>query len=261
MLSAIWREFTHRKIPQKGVTRMNKLQEAIRKIKADTDRNELQEKLLQMLLDKEEMLGADITDEEADEAVKDVIKEHLLYALRKAAAEPGNSEDDGWDEDMEDNKKVIHRVFREMDLHYWDHVHQKGVHAFELGVSSKGKNLRVKVYLETSPKVCRIDAVFPFVADQDLAYPLCEKLLAESFPRRYGALQYDARDGELSYRYSFPITHGLHEDDFRTVFTAVVASAIASYDVVRQYAVGRFRRAEREKITCQAQKLIIELDQ
>ena len=41
----------------------------------------------------------------------------------------------------------------------------------------------------------------------------------------------------------------------------VLASAHASYDVVKQYAVGKFRKAERDTITCRAQKLIIELDQ
>ena len=68
-------------------------------------------------------------------------------------------------------------------------------------------------------------------------------------------------DGELSYRYSFSIRHGLHEDDFQNLLMAVMASAYASYDVVRLYAVARFRRPERDAIICQAQKLIIELDQ
>ena len=103
--------------------------------------------------------------------------------------------------------------------------------------------------------------MYPFQADREFVYPLCEKLAKENYPRRYGALQYDAEDGELSYRYSFPIRHGLHEDDFVAVLMAVLASAHASFDMVRQYAVGRFRRAEREDIICRAQKLIIELDQ
>lgn len=72
------------------------------------------------------------------------------------------------------------------------------------------------------------------------------------------------KDGDpnwVSYRYSFSVKHGLHEDDFRNAFMAVLISAHASYDVVKQYAVGRFRRADREEIICKAQKLIIELDQ
>jgi len=119
----------------------------------------------------------------------------------------------------------------------------------------------VKVYLESDPKVCRIDAVFPFQAEREFAYPMCEKLMKENYTRRFGALQYDERDGELSYRYSFPIRHGLQEDDFQTVLMAVMASAYASYDVIKLCAVGRFRKPERDAIICQAQKLIIELDQ
>ena len=241
---------------------MNKLQETIYKLQAEEDRDELRETLLQMLLDKEAQMGPEPSEEEAERAVMEVLKEHLMYALSKKLAESHDDDDrDVWDEDMEDNVQVIRSVFDEMDLHYRDYVHQKGVRAFELGTSNRGKTLRLKVYLESSPKVCRIDAVFPFQADKCFAYPLCEKMLSENDPRRYGALQYDARDGELSYRYSFPITHGLHQDDFRTVFLAVIASAMASYDVVRQYAVGRFRKADRDSITCKAQQLIIELDQ
>ena len=241
---------------------MNKLQEAIAKLEADENRSELNERLLQMLQEKQQELGGDISDEEADEAVGEVIKEHLLEALREVVPHvEEDDEEEDWDETMEEAMEVIHRVFRKRSWKYRDYIHQRGVKAFELGIRENGKLLRVKVYLESSAKVCRIDAVFPFQAERDFAYPMCEKLMKENYPRRFGALQYDERDGELSYRYSFPIRHGLHEDDFQTVFMAVTASAYASYDAVRQFAVGRFRKPERDAITCRAQKLIIELDQ
>lgn len=241
---------------------MNKLQEMIAKLEADADRSELNERLLQMLLEKQQELGADVSDEEAEEAAGEVFSRHLLEALRSVVPNVEEAEEDeDWSELMEDAMEVVHRVFRKRNWKYQDYTHQKGVKAFELGIRENGKLLRMKVYLESSAKVCRIDAVFPFQAEKDFAYPLCEKLVMENYPRRFGALQYDERDGELSYRYSFPIRHGLHEDDFQSVFMAVTASAYASYDVVKQYAVGRFRRPERDAITCRAQKLIIELDQ
>ena len=59
---------------------------------------------------------------------------------------------------MEDNMGVIRGVFNDMDLHYCEYVHQKGVHACEVGVTTAGKSLRIKVYLEAEAKVCRIDA-------------------------------------------------------------------------------------------------------
>lgn len=241
---------------------MNRLREQISVLEAQTDRNEMTERLLQSLREKEAQLGDDPTEEEVDRAMRDALAESLRYALKEMISSDRNSdEEDDWDEEMAENMETVHRVFRDMDLHYRDYAHQPGVRAFEMNVTNKGKNLRVKVYLEASPRVCRIDAVYPFLAEREFAYPLCERLAKENYPRRFGALQYDAEDGELSYRYSFPIRHGLHEDDFRSVFMAVLASAHASYDVVKQYAVGRFRRAERDAITCRAQKLIIELDQ
>lgn len=240
---------------------MNKLQELIEKLEADHDRGEINEKLLQTLLDKERELGANPSEEEAERAVKQAISEHLMHALKRKLSEDDFDDEDVWNEDMDENMQIIRTVFNDMDLHYREYVHQTGVRAFELGVRNEGNILRMKVYLEASPKVCRIDAVYPFQVERVFAYPLCEKLAAENYPRRFGALQYDERDGELSYRYSFPVTHGLHKDDFRTVFVAIIASANASYDAVKQYAVGRFRRPVREQITCRAQELIIELDQ
>ena len=240
---------------------MNKLQEAIAKLEADMDRSELNERLLQMMLEKQEELGDDISDEEAEEAAGEVFKEHLLEALRSVVPNVEAEDEENWNETMEDAMEVVHRVFRKRSWKYRDYTHQKGVKAFELGIRENGKLLHVKVYLESSAKVCRIDAVFPFQAEREFAYPMCEKLMKENYPRRFGALHYDERDGELSYRYSFPIRHGLHEDDFQTVLMAVMASAYASYDVVKLYAVGRFRKPERDTITCRAQRLIIELGQ
>lgn len=240
---------------------MNKLQEAIAKLEADSDRSELNEKLLQMLLEKQQELGGDISDEEAEAAAGEVFKEHLLEALKSVVPHvEDDTEEEDWSETMEDATEVVHRVFRKRNWKYHDYIHQTGVRAFELGIRENGKLLRIKVYLEASPKVCRIDALYPFQAEPEFAYPLCEKLLKENFPRRFGALQYDAKDGELSYRYSFSIRHGLYEDDFQNLLMAVMASAYASYDVVKLHAVGRFCKSDRDAIVCRAQKLIIEMN-
>lgn len=240
---------------------MNKLQDMIATLEADDDRGEWNDRLLERLLEKQQELGDSISDEEAEEAVGEVVKEVLQEALQDAIPHLNDDAEEEWNETMQEAIDVVHRVFRRRNWKYRDYTQQKGVKAFELGLREDGKLLHVKVYLEALTKVCRIDAVYPFQAEREFAYPLCEKLVKENYPRRFGALQYDAEDGELSYRYSFPIRHGLHEDDFMTVLMAIMASAHASYDMVKQYAVGRFRRAEREAITCQAQKLIIELDQ
>ena len=240
---------------------MNKLQEMIASLEADSDRGEWNDRLLEKLQEKQLELGDNVSEEEAEEAVGEIVKEVLQEALQDVLPGLNDADEEDWSETMEEAIEVVHRLFRQKNWKYRDYTHQKGVKAFELGLRENGKLLRVKVYLEAGAKVCRIDAVYPFQAEREFIYPLCEKLAKENYPRRFGALQYDAEDGELSYRYSFPIRHGLHEDDFRAVFMAVLASAHASFDVVRQYAVGRFRKAERDAITCRAQKLIIELDQ
>jgi hypothetical protein len=244
----------------------NKIQEFIEEIEAKTVRNELDDKLLEMLLQKQEELGENPSDQEAEEAVRQVIREHFMFALRQKFAEGNHSdeddepENDSTDIDLEEEISLVREVFKKMDLHFRDYRHQRGVHTFELGIRENGKQLRMKIYLEADPKVCRMDAIYPFTADKEFAYPLCEKLLEENYPRRYGALEYDARDGELAYRYSFPMTHGLYKDDFRTIFLTVIKSAMTSFDTVKQYATGRFRKDIRKNIIDQVQKLLNELE-
>lgn len=155
---------------------------------------------------------------------------------------------------------VVREYLDGKQMNYREFSIQEDIQTFELHLTSEEKGVLVKVFLQSDPAICRIDCIYPFRADKDFIFPLCEKMMAENYPRRFGALQYDASDGELSYRYSFPITHGLHRDDFDMVFMIVVASAFASYEDVRRFAAGRFRRADREEIICKAQKLIIELD-
>ncbi len=236
---------------------MNKLQEEIAKLEADESRGKVNDLLLRLLQAKEEELGANPSEEEAEEAVSQARKELLMRILSSRRT----VEAEQWDENTVSCMERIRSVFDGMKLHYREYVQQPGVYAFEFGIGNDGKNLRVKVYLEAEPKTCRIDAVYPFQAEPEFVYPLCAKLAQENYPRRYGALQYDPSDQELSYRYSFSIRHGLHEDDFSAVLMAVVASANSSFDVVKQYAIGRFRRPDREEIICKAQRLIVELEQ
>jgi len=236
---------------------INKLQEMIVELEENVHRSDLEDKLLQALKNKEQAIGEDTTDEQIEEEIGQVIMEQMIGML---TADTPDSDPES-NPDLEDSIQVVRKVFADKDLHYQEYQHQKGVRAFMLNMTSKGRKLHVKVYLEAFPKVCRIDAIYPFVADAALVYPLCEKMLQENYPRRFGALQYDSRDGELSYRYSFPITHGLHEDDFRTVLMAVLATADSSFEAVRQFAVGRFRKPQRDEIISKAQRLIIELDQ
>ena len=123
---------------------MNKLQEAIAKLKADEQRSELNERLLQMLLEKQRELGDNISEEEAEKAASDVFKEHLMEALRSVVPHVEEAEEEeNWDDTMEDAKDVVHGYFRDKKWKYRDYVHQKGVHAFELGIRENGKRILV----------------------------------------------------------------------------------------------------------------------
>lgn len=237
---------------------MNKLSEAITMLEVSNHRSALEERLLDMLYAKEQELGEDISEEEAEKVVLQVRKDLLMSAVRSNQAAEIEEE---WDDNMKMSIAVIRDIFEEMEIHYHEYVPRSGVYAFEMGVTTDSKSFRIQIYLEDQPRVCRIDAVYPFQAEPEFVYPLCEQMVKQNYPKRYGALQYDELDGELSYQYTFLTTHGLNKDDFRTAFMAVVASANDSFDVVKQYAVGRFRRVDRDEIICKAQRLIIELDQ
>ena len=219
----------------------NKLQMFIKIVKGNVPRNDLNKKLLEMLLQKQEELGEDPTDEECEAAVCQAFREHLRVNLEpKWDAHPSNAE-----EDIEDNKTdalihndiaLVREVFNDMGLRFKDYLH-KGAHVFSLHVCENGNPLMMKVYLEGTPKLCRMEAIYPFIADRNYVYSLCKTLLHDNYPCQYGTLQYNTLTGKLFYRYSFPMTHGLYEDDFRQIFLAIVKSAMESYDTVRKYAI------------------------
>ena len=238
---------------------MNILEEVIAKVTAEEDRDEMKERLLQRLLDKQQELGADASEQEAQDATKEVFLAYMRDLMSAQAAQEADDEV-VWDEQMEDAMDAVRGALRKAGWRFWEYSPQAGVRTIEMGTSEDDKRLQVKIYLEAEVKDCRIDVIFPFAAEKVLAYPLCEKLMEECYPRRFGALCYDSRDGELSYRYSFPIMRGLDEEEFEKIFMMVMLSAYASYDTVRQYAMGRFSKAERSRIIRRAQNLIIELD-
>lgn len=236
---------------------MNKLQAEIMKLEADGDRSVMDDCFLKLLYKKDRELGPDPSEEEAEEAIAQAEAELMQHMRSRKQAAMGTDE---WDEDMEESAAVIRRVFRDLGCPYRGYVHQRGIYAFEFSLMDDYKKLQMKVYLEADLRVCRIDAVYPFQAEPEFVYPLCVKLAAENQKSRYGALQYNPSDNKISHRYSFSVKHGLCEDDFRTAFMSVVISANACYDVLKEYAAGRFQQSDRDEIICKARKLIMELD-
>lgn len=117
----------------------------------------------------------------------------------------------------------------------------------------------MRLCVEALPKVCRIDAIYPIAADKIYDYLLCKAIAKENYPRRFGSLQYDEHDGEVSYRYSYPIGHGVYKDDLKQIFLAVISSAVDSYTEVKKHCVGKYRSKEIDDILKRVNALVSDL--
>ena len=154
---------------------------------------------------------------------------------------------------------MVKLVLDKMGVHYISGQPTAEFTLFEMGMGVKSCNLRVRVVIEREPLVCRLDAILPINADALYAYLLCEKIVEMNFPKRYGALQYDKKDGEVSYRYSFPISHGLHEDTFEIILLTIATSAAGEYEVIRKMCVGKLNASEIEAVCERLESLLSDL--
>lgn len=232
----------------------NKLQKTIEQMQNDPDRSDELDGLLELLKEKQAELGDDITDEQANEAIQQCLKEHLAKAFREAKESSEISEEDGTF--MAEAKNAVKEFFADEGLHYSENQERSDLAVFELGLGLSGCHLRMKVYIEGDPKVCRIDAILPIVADSIYDYVLCAKIAKENYARRYGVMHYDENDGEISYRYSFPIGHGLHVDDLKSIFLAVASSASNGFSEIKKCCAGRFKAEEKNEILKKVNDLV-----
>ena len=236
----------------------NLLKDTIEKMEKDSDCPDNMKGFLELLKKKQAELGDDITDEQANAAVKDCLEKHLLGTLSLTIDDDMAPE--AASDYMKDAKATVKEYFAQRNWHYSEHMIKPDLAIFELGLTEEHCNLRMQVYIETNPKVCRINAILPITADPTYAYLLCEKMAKENYPRRYGALQYEESTGEVSYRYSFPIGHGLHIDDLRMIFLAVSSSASDSFEEIRKYCVGKFKLTEKSEILTKLNALVGDLN-
>ena len=202
---------------------------------------------------RDERSGEECSDEEIANAVKAILESE---ANEDEPEEEDEDDDEEEEEPLSDEEKqnmadviaVIKEVLDEDELSYNTRKPREDIEVIEFGFTIKGIRLRVSIGIEARPNVCRLNCVLPIVADQTFDYPLCKFLNDESYSRRFGAFKYDQRDGELSYEYSFLINHGLHKDDFKIYFNAVIGSSLSCFDTLRRYSVGRFKKKELEEL-------------
>lgn len=224
----------------------NRLEEMITQARSD-GMNDLADKLERQM----KVLGDDPSEEEIESAIHEVLMAELSGLL------PGGG--DGADSEyMEKAIACVKEAFDEQEWRYSFNSRRPDLAQFDLGFGINGVSLKVRVFIEDMPKVCRIDAVLPISAEEVYAYPLCKELAKANYPKRFGAFQYDQDDGELSYRYSYPIANGFHKDDFLWVFRAIIHSAVDDdvYPVIKKFATGRFKNKDKNEILTQINNLV-----
>ena len=233
---------------------MDFLREMIETLEARMDRDELEEMLLQRLYDKMAELDDGLTDEEAKQ---------LIFAEKQMIAQECYGEDafpEGWDPGMLKCMDAIREVLAKLEIGYLERYDDdEGIYVFESRVSIMEKDLQMWVYLENDPKVCKICAVYPFQADPKMIYPLCWEMAKENHKRSFGAVKYDHNNRHLYLEYCFSIEHGLYPDDFERLYLTVLFSAEDSFAGLYCTALGKLTNPMYTEITCQAQKLLIEL--
>ncbi len=233
---------------------MNKLDELIQQAREDQDSPE---GLVELLEEAKKNLPEEAGEAEIEEALHKALMQHVLSRL-------GEDDDVSISEDdkkfMDETVKVVKEVFAEEEWRYTEDALREDVYIFDLGFGIRGCRLRMRVYIEAEPKVCRIDAILPVNADATYEYVLCKKMVKANYPKRFGALHYDEKDGEMSYRYSFPIGHGLYKDDFKRIFLTVASSAAGDYEEVKKCCVGRFKAKEINEILKNVNRLVSDLN-
>jgi len=224
----------------------NRLDELIEQTKKDG-----MDDLTAALMAKKAELGDEPSEEEVDAAIHEALMAQLTGLMPgiQESADP---------EYMDKAVNTIKGIFDEQGWHYSPRTVRPDVTVFELGFTINKTNVRIRVYVEDMPKVCRIDAILPITAEEVYAYPLCKTLVKINYPKRFGAFHYDDSDGELTYRYSFPIGHGLYKDDFMMAFRAVLHSAVDDddYPEIKKCATGKFKNRDKNEILNNVNNLV-----
>ncbi len=216
---------------------------------------------------KRNELGDEVTEEQAKSAALAVLMEFMPTDSEGEGAETSSS---GGDDItltakdvacMEDTKAMVVEYLHDEEWRYSTNSPRKDIFIFDFGCTMKGVNLRIKVYVEGDPNVCRIVAYLPITADGIYAYPLCKLMAKENYSKRFGSFKYDERDGEVCYEYSVLTENGLKKDDFERYLNACIGSAVGGYATIRRYCVGRFKKAEVDDILEKINELVNDINE
>lgn len=234
----------------------NRIQRLIQKLRGNGSCSAAAEEMIQKLEKKQEELGEHATDAQVTQAIRECAfgdDESAMALLHKMDQEA--------DSFLKQADADVRAFFDRHQLHYIQRVSEADISIYEMRFSKKHISYIVRVALESRPKACRIDVVYPFSAEKIYEYPLCKALAKENFRYRFGAWQYDERDGEVSFRYSYSISHGIYEDDLQNIFGAMLKVVEECYDVILKNCVGKYKRNEKEEILNELNTLADDLNE
>ena len=227
-----------------------------------TTGTEAPQEMLDLIPGLEAKEAALVASSAGPDAYEEVVHDTLAELLSGMVAGIDSADDVDDDEEafLAEAATSVREALNEEDLHFHERQIRNDVVAFEFGATIARCRLNIHIYVEVNPRCIRIQAVLPTSADQTFDYPLCKAIAKLNYPKRYGALQYDERDGEVCYEYSYPITHGVFKDDFKMLFGVVTSSATDEYKMLRNYCAGKFSRTEVRDILIKVNDLVNELN-
>lgn len=224
---------------------MTKLDKLIGQIQTDPNANETMRGLLDKLLEARESMHNPSDDDEAEQVLGGILKVFLDGAIGEEMEENADPEY------MENTTAAIEEAFASQG---WSNFSKRSRRSdlmqYELGFNIENTSIRIGVFIEDMPKRIRICATLPFVGDKTYEYLLSKAIVDANKCFIYGGFNYDQDDAEITYEYSYPITHGFYKDDFLRIIHAVIRTSVdeKAFTAIKKAAQGRYKRTEREEI-------------
>lgn len=239
---------------------MTKLDELIEQIQSDSQAKETMSDLLDELIEARANMSDPADEDEADIIATELLKKYMERAIGITLDEDGAVEADV--DYMEKTSSDVEDAFASQGWkNYSKRSRRSDLMQYELGFNVSSTNLRIIVIVEDAPKRIRVHAALPIAGEKTYEYLLSKAIVDANKRFVYGAFQYDQADGELTYEYSYPITHGFYKDDFLRIVHAVIRTAVDddAYAAIKKAAQGRYRRVEREEILRKIAPLVEDL--
>ncbi len=219
--------------------------------------------IVERLRAKERELGPYASDAAQEAAIVEILK-----TLTGSSSSSSSSSSSGEEIVLTDKQKAtlaatqaaIEEGFARKNWKYKTNVLRADYVKYTLSFNADNwtAGIDMVVYAETDPDCCSIKAIIPVRGEKIYEYNICTLLAKFNQKLRYGAFQYDERDGEITFEYNIQTERGLDPDVFIRMFSIVLSTADDDdySPIIRKYSVGRFTREEISEITGRLNRLI-----